>query len=220
MAREIDRSSWPRRSAFELFRGLGYPYFNLCADVDVTWLRASTAETDVSFSVSLVHLLARAANALPEFRRRIRGDRLVEHDRVHPSIAVLADDERIGFCTIEYDDAFDSFARRAAEAIDRARCVPSLADEPGRDDYLFMTAIPWISFSSMVHPVPLDPPDSVPRIAWGRYRRADGRWKMPLSVQAHHAVMDGVHVGRFFALVQEYLDASCGPSVGEEESPG
>jgi chloramphenicol O-acetyltransferase type A len=30
---------------------------------------------------------------------------------------------------------------------------------------------------------------------------------MPLSAQGHHALMDGFHLGRFYALVQEYLDA-------------
>jgi len=29
---------------------------------------------------------------------------------------------------------------------------------------------------------------------------------MPLSVQVHHALADGIHVGRYFNLVQEYLD--------------
>ncbi len=28
---------------------------------------------------------------------------------------------------------------------------------------------------------------------------------MPLSVQGHHGLMDGVHVGRYFAAVQDYL---------------
>jgi len=30
--------------------------------------------------------------------------------------------------------------------------------------------------------------------------------KMPLSVQGHHAVMDGVHVGKFYGELQGYLD--------------
>jgi len=29
--------------------------------------------------------------------------------------------------------------------------------------------------------------------------------KMPLSVQGHHAVMDGIHMGRFYETVQDYL---------------
>jgi chloramphenicol O-acetyltransferase type A len=30
--------------------------------------------------------------------------------------------------------------------------------------------------------------------------------KMPLSVQGHHALMDGLHVGRYYEQVQAYLD--------------
>jgi chloramphenicol O-acetyltransferase type A len=29
---------------------------------------------------------------------------------------------------------------------------------------------------------------------------------MPLAVQAHHALMDGLHVGRYYTVVQELLD--------------
>jgi chloramphenicol O-acetyltransferase type A len=28
---------------------------------------------------------------------------------------------------------------------------------------------------------------------------------MPLDVQAHHALMDGLHMGRFFEKAQDYL---------------
>jgi chloramphenicol O-acetyltransferase type A len=29
---------------------------------------------------------------------------------------------------------------------------------------------------------------------------------MPLSVQVHHALMDGIHVGRYYEKFQAYLD--------------
>jgi chloramphenicol O-acetyltransferase type A len=28
---------------------------------------------------------------------------------------------------------------------------------------------------------------------------------MPLSVQGHHAVMDGIHMGRYYEIMQDYL---------------
>jgi chloramphenicol O-acetyltransferase type A len=46
----------------------------------------------------------------------------------------------------------------------------------------------------------------VPRFAWGKFFDEGERRKMPLGVQAHHALMDGVHVGRFYETVQDYLD--------------
>ncbi len=63
------------------------------------------------------------------------------------------------------------------------------------------------SFTSFTHPIHMNPVDSIPRIAWGKFFSKGDRIKMPLSVQIHHALADGIHVGRYFNLVQEYLDA-------------
>lgn len=78
-------------------------------------------------------------------------------------------------------------------------------DDPERDDLLFMSTIPWVSFTSFTHPMKLHPADSVPRFAWGKIFEKTGMLKMPLSVQGHHAVMDGVHMGRFYKKVQDFL---------------
>jgi len=90
--------------------------------------------------------------------------------------------------------------------VDEVRQHPTLEDEPGSDNLLFMSSIPWISFSQITHPIHMHPVDSVPRITWGKYFIESGRMKMPLSIQVHHGLMDGVHVGRFFIHTQEYLD--------------
>ena len=97
------------------------------------------------------------------------------------------------------------FAARAAERIAYVKAHRTIEDEPGQDDLLYMTAIPWVSFTSFMHPIDLNPVDSVPRFAWGKFFE-DGKYlKMPLSVQAHHALMDGIHMGKFYAEVQDYL---------------
>jgi chloramphenicol O-acetyltransferase type A len=57
----------------------------------------------------------------------------------------------------------------------------------------------------MTHPENLNPTDSVPRIAWGKFEEGTESLKLPVGVQAHHALMDGVHVGKFYDLVQEYM---------------
>lgn len=68
-----------------------------------------------------------------------------------------------------------------------------------------MTAIPCVSFTSFMHPMHLQPTDSIPRIAWGKFFQDGEFLKMPLEVQAHHALMDGVHMGQFSAKVQDHL---------------
>ena len=129
----------------------------------------------------------------------------VEHDIVSPSVTILIDDDLFSFCSIPYCEAFTDFVDSATAMIVRVKEHPVLENEPGRDDLLFMTAIPWVSFTSLMHPIHLHPADSIPRFAWGRYFQEGQGLKIPLSVQGHHALMDGLHMARCYAMVEDYL---------------
>ncbi len=206
--RYIDMDSWPRRKHFEIYNAFDYPHVNLCADVDVTDYFPAMKSAEISFTVAITYLVAKVANNIPEFRHRIRDDIVVEHEVVHPSITILTEDELFSFCTIPFTENFADFHTRASEAIAYYKENPSIEDEPGQDDLLFTTNLPWVSFTSMMHPIHLSPVDSVPRIAWGKVRDESGVLKMPLSVQGHHALMDGLHIGRYFEQFQELLSST------------
>jgi chloramphenicol O-acetyltransferase type A len=203
--RYINLETWSRRKHFKVFSAFDHPHAGLCANVDLTAFYPVVKQRGFSFTVAIVYVLGRAANAIPEFWYRIRGGEVVEHEIVHPSVTILTDEDLFSFCTIDYIEDFSLFAVRAAEQIAYVREHPTLEDEPERDDLLFMTAIPWVSFTSFMHPVHLQPADSVPRFAWGKFFEEGKFLKMPLSVQGHHALMDGIHIGRFYAEVQDYL---------------
>ena len=203
--RQIDIQTWPRREHFEVFSTYDYPHFSLCANVDLTAFYPFVKQRGISFTVATVYVLARAANAIPEFRYRIRDGKVVEHEIVHPSGTILTGDDLFSFCTFDYIENFSKFAAKAAERIAYVKDDPTLEDGPGQDDLLYMTAIPWVSFTSFMHPLHLHPADSVPRFAWGKFFEEGEYIKMPLSVQGHHALMDGIHVGKFYAEVQSYF---------------
>jgi chloramphenicol O-acetyltransferase type A len=97
------------------------------------------------------------------------------------------------------------FAARAEEEIAFVQEHPTLESDPELDDRLYMTAIPWVSFTSFMHPMHLQPADSVPRFAWGKFFEDGEFLRMPLEVQAHHALMDGVHMGQFYLKVQDLM---------------
>jgi chloramphenicol O-acetyltransferase type A len=48
--------------------------------------------------------------------------------------------------------------------------------------------------------------DSAPRITFGKITEADGRCTMPVSIHAHHALADGLHVAQFVDRFQHFLD--------------
>jgi len=203
--RTIDMQTWPRREHFKVFSAFDHPHAGFCAHVDLTTFYPVVKQRDYSITVAIVYVLARAANAIPEFRYRIREGKVIEHEIVHPSGTILIDEDLFSFCTFDYIEDFSEFAARAAERIARVKENPTLKDEPGRDDLLYMTAIPWVSFTSVMHPMHLNPVDSVPRFAWGKFFEDGESLKMPLGVQGHHALMDGIHIGRFYEKVQDYL---------------
>jgi chloramphenicol O-acetyltransferase type A len=203
--RKIDMQAWSRREHFELFNTFNHPHFNMCANVDLTRFHPYVKGHGYSFTTAIIYVISRAANAIPEFRYRMRDEEIVEHETVSPSLTILVDNDLFSFCTIDYCQDFGEFAGRAARQIVAVKEHPTLKDPPGRDDLLYMTAIPWVSFTSFTHPMRLHPADSVPRFAWGKYFEEGGILKMPLSVQGHHAIMDGIHMGKFYAEVQDYL---------------
>ena len=203
--RHIKLETWPRREHFRLFSALDYPHFSLCANVDLTAFCPVVKQRGLSFTVTIVYVLTRAANAIPEFRYRIRAGEVVEHEIIHPSTTILTDEDLFSFCIFDYTEDFSLFAAKAAERIAAVKEHRIMEDQPGRDDLFYMTGIPWVSFTSFVHPINLDPVDSVPRFAWGKFFEEGEFLKMPLNLQAHHALMDGIHVGKFYAKVQDYL---------------
>jgi chloramphenicol O-acetyltransferase type A len=188
---------------FDFFNRMAYPHFGLTAGTDITSLIKYTKDHGLHFSSVIIYLVSRVANDLPEFRRRIRGEMVVEHDIVHPSFSVSTEASKVfSFCYVDYSTDFGVFSSDVELEIQKMQHTPKFEDTPGRDDYLFLSAIPWVHFTGFQHPVKVRNVDSVPRIVWGKYKEIGGRLVLPLGVQAHHAVVDGLHMGQYFELFQ------------------
>jgi len=210
-SRAIDLDSWPHREHYDFFRTYPVPFFSITTSVDVAPLRRMLKVRDISFTVGLLHALSRAANDVSEFRQRIRDGAPIEYECVHPGVTVLCEGEVFRFCFLTYFDRLERFAGEASEAMAAVRHGESLVHEALvedgriRDDMLYCTSLPWFSFSGMFHPLSPDPTDSVPRIAWGRFEKREGKLVMPLNVQAHHALVDGIHLAKFFRNVENQI---------------
>jgi chloramphenicol O-acetyltransferase type A len=71
---------------------------------------------------------------------------------------------------------------------------------------VYYSVIPWISFTSFKNATRLDDSQTIPRIVFGKLFTEAGKMKLPHSVEVHHAVMDGIHVGKYFNLLQKKID--------------
>jgi len=204
--KKIPLENWPRKDHYLFFRDFENPYFSLCADMDITNFLLLIKDNEISFTAAIMYLVARVANGIPEFRQRVRDTGPIEHEVVHPSATILSKDDLFTFCTALYQENFLAFIQETELEILRIKTEPSLEEKIQDDSMLFMTSIPWVSFTGFMHPVKLSPADSVPRFAWGKFREEGQKTVMPLAVQGHHALMDGLHAGLFYEEFQRLLD--------------
>lgn len=200
MVRQIDLSNDPRRAQFDYFRNFCDPYVSVTVPVDITRLR----ECGTPLFLSYLWCAIRAANAVPELRRRIDGDRVVEYDRCLSSHTVALPNGSYCYCTLDCEKPFDEFLPYAQAETERAKRAASLTDGADAAQLFFVTALPWLPFSSLSLPVP-EPPDSNVRISFGGITEQNGRSLLPVNLTAHHALADGIHLSRFFAAMQERI---------------
>jgi chloramphenicol O-acetyltransferase type A len=206
MAVFLNTDAWARREAFEYFRGFDKPYFNLCVRLDAAPLKAAAAARCASFTLASHFVALRLANLHEPFRYRLEGGRVRIHAAVHGSTTVLRDDESFGFATLQHTADFTAFCAQgnAAMAAVRTRQRPF---EPDVDEaaLVHFTTLPWLHFTSFSHARNWSREDSVPKIAFGRLQAEGERLWLPFSVEVHHALMDGLHVGRYVQDVEAAL---------------
>lgn len=208
MPKILDIENWNRKDQFFFFKNYDNPFFNICADLDVTALVQFVKDQRLSFFSASLFLSLKAANEIQQFRYRIREQKVIIHDIVHAGSTVLnGDKETFSFCYFDYFPDFNQFDSHVSQKLkDNQANGGKLDPQDFRDDLIHYSVIPWIAFTSVSHPRKFHQADSIPKIVFGKYHNVGDQMKMPISVQAHHALMDGIHVARFLDLFQDYMN--------------
>ncbi len=199
----IDMTNDPRSGQFAYFRQMLFPFAGVTAEVDITdfvaWRQGRP------FFLSLLYAVTRAANAVPQLRRRILPDgRVVEYDWCPPSYTAMKPDGVYVYCSIEENLPYDEFVtlgqRRQQEVLQRG----TLTEDGDPLSLFFVSSLPWLHYSQLEHPA-VSADDSNPRISWGKAVSAGSRTTLPVSLFVNHALADGLHISQFFANLEREL---------------
>jgi chloramphenicol O-acetyltransferase type A len=205
MAEYLDVTNWARRDLFEFFRGYDKPYFNVCTHLDITRLLALLRKRpDASVSLAYHYLALRIANEIEPFRYRLRDGKVLVHEVIHGATTVLLANESFTFAYFHYTPDYRKFT------VDTQRVITEVQREgifrsTENDDLIHFTTLPWVSFTSFSHARNWCQEDSVPKISFGKFTKKGKRVVMPFSIEVHHALMDGLHVGRYLSRLEEAL---------------
>jgi len=205
MSRYLDIESWARRDLFEFFRGYEKPHFNICTRLDVTRLLSLLRDRPgVSVSLAYLYFALRVANEIEPFHYRLKDGKVIVHDVINGGTTVLLPNESFSYAYFDYQGDFQKFVLAGAQSIKKVQ-AEGLLKPTMRDDLIYFTVLPWVSFTSFAHARTPGRGESVPRIAFGKFTSEGERTMLPISVEVHHALMDGLHVGRYLTRLEETL---------------
>lgn len=204
----IELENWKRREHFEFFHRMDYPQYNICANIDVTHFLDFIKSKGLPFYYAMIFASTHSANLIQNFRYRIRDGKVILHDRLHPSFTEMdsKDDELFKYVLADLGDDMEEFIWEAKRKAENQKSFFVFEEESMRDDLVYITCLPWVSFTQMTHTISLNRDDAAQRISWGKYFEDKGKILLPFSVQVNHAFVDGVHVGRYFEELQKYID--------------
>ena len=173
--------------------------------MDITDLMA--ARNGRPFFLSMLYAVTRAANAVPQLRRRILPDGTVaEYDWCAPSYTAMKPDGVYVYCNVEGDLPYADFVAQGRRRQQEVLARGTLTEDGDVRSFLFVSSVPWLHYTQLQHPVE-SPEDSNPRISWGKYVTANGRTTLPVSLFVNHALADGLHISRFFQALELELAA-------------
>ncbi len=203
----IDLKGWKRRDHYQLFRRYRQPFFSVTVDADVTavWNRCRQPGAP-SFFLTSVFAMLKAVNDIQAFRLRLRPRGVWRHDAVAVAPTIRRPDDTFGFARLEPAGTLDVFVERSSPAIAEAAKPRSLRLLKGGDDVVYHSVLPWLRFTGYANALPGS--DSIPRIVFGQVVAERRTMKMPVAVEVHHALADGLDVARFFERFGEELERS------------
>lgn len=207
--KQIDIENWNRKDHYHFFSQMKSPFFGITADVDCTKGYENAKKQNISFFAYYLHRSTMAVNRVKAFKYRIIDDKVYECNIIHAVATISRSDGTFAFIYVDFDEDFDVFNKSLQHEIEMVKKSSGLNlsdDDDKIKDIIHYTTVPWISFTAILHPTNFDPKESVPKIAFGKFYEKNGQKFMPVSVEAHHGLMDAFHMSKYFMEFEELLN--------------
>ena len=202
---KIDLNQYARRQHFEYFSSLQYPYVGVTCNVDVSELVEFCKAKNYSFYLTFLHAVALAADGVKELRHRIHDGGIVEFSECPTSHIELLDNGTYCYCTLHHHMPLEEYIPYAEEA--RLRCCQngSIEEDDDVESMYFISTLPWLHYTAMIQPV-AGGEESNPRITWGKFQEDhQERIQLPVTLLAHHALVDGIHIAMFYKNLEQQI---------------
>lgn len=207
----IDFDSWPRKQHFELFKHFSQPYFNVCVQLNAKALYNYCKAHQLSFFQAYTYATLKACHVYPPIMLRIINDKPWLLSNTRASVVELAADDSFRFSYFSDKANFTEFAVHASAVSFNAKSQPLFSDAfaqtEGQADLIHISVLPWLNFSAFSHAFSEGKCLGIPKFVFGQLNKQ--QQTMPLAIDVHHSLMDGLHVAKFINILQDTFDNFC-----------
>ena len=203
---KIDFATWKRREHYTFFKDFEQPFWGITTAVNCTEAYHYCKANGIPFFTFYLHKSLLAANGVKEFRYRIEGEDVVEYREISGSVTVLREDETFGFANFGFNSNFDSFRAEIEKSLATEKKNQGLKPDFELISLIHYSVLPLVNFTGFQHAQKLGTKHSVPQIVFGKFHLSEGCMKLPVSVHVHHALCDGIHVGKFITAFEKALE--------------
>ena len=200
----IDEKNWDRAMHCMIFRNSVEPAFCVTFEADITKYRQTVKEQGLSFTMAMVYAVCKCANETEAFRNRFLDGNIVLFYRIDTAFTYLNRDTQLfKVVNVPFIDDLKEYCELAVKTADGQQ---EYFSGPLGNDVFQCSPMPWVTYTHISHTNSGKKDNATPLFDWGKYYEKDGTTRIPISVQAHHSFVDGLHIGQFVEKLQNYFD--------------
>lgn len=202
---KIDLNSWKRKEIFTHYLNQ-QTTFSLTTEIDITLLKRSIKEKGYTFYPTFIYLMTTVVNSNPVFKTSFNSQgELGYWNKLDPLYTIF--DQKSEIFSAIWTNAksdFKEFNSNYHSDLEQYSSTEKLFPKtPIPENTVSISMIPWTSFTGFNLNINNNKNYLLPIITAGKFVYKDDSILLPLSLQVHHAVCDGYHVGLFMDAVQE-----------------
>ena len=204
MYKVIDEKTWNRAMHCMIFRNSVEPAFCVTFEADITRFKRVVKELGVSFTLAMVYAVCKCANDIDAFRYRFVDGQIVLFDKIDTAFTYLNQEtELFKVVNVPMIDDLKEYCE-FAETI--AKEQKEYFTGPLGNDVFQCSPMPWVTYTHISHTNSGKKDNATPLFDWGKFYEKNGKIVIPISVQAHHSFVDGIHIGKFVDNLQRFFD--------------
>lgn len=200
----IDESTWERAMHCMVFRNSIEPAFCVTFEADVTEFKNKVKEEGLSFTLAMVYAVCKCANEVEALRYRFLDGKVVLYERIDTAFTYLnKETELFKVVNVPFIENLSEYMALATKTAEEQQ---EYFTGPLGNDVFQCSPMPWVTYTHISHTNSEKKDNATPLFDWGKYYEKDERVLIPISIQAHHSFVDGIHIGQFVDALQKFFD--------------